>query len=150
MMKMDLEKGMIRLNQHVATKEEAIRLAGKILVDSGDVEPEYVESMIARNADVSTYMGNFIAIPHGTEDGKKFIKKTGISVVQIPMGVDFSEDSQNENVVTVVFGIAGLNGEHLNLLSQIALFCSDVNNVVKLADAQSEQEIINLLKEVDK
>ncbi|MFT9004542.1 MAG: PTS sugar transporter subunit IIA [Liquorilactobacillus hordei] len=147
---MDLEKGMIRLNQHVATKEEAIRLAGKILVDSGDVEPEYVESMIARNADVSTYMGNFIAIPHGTEDGKKFIKKTGISVVQIPMGVDFSEDSQNENVVTVVFGIAGLNGEHLNLLSQIALFCSDVNNVVKLADAQSEQEIINLLKEVDK
>lgn len=150
MMKMDLEKGMIRLNQHVATKEEAIRLAGKLLVDSGDVEPEYVESMIARNDDVSTYMGNFIAIPHGTEDGKKFIKKTGISVVQIPMGVDFSEDSQNENVVTVVFGIAGLNGEHLNLLSQIALFCSDVNNVVKLADAQSEQEIINLLKEVDK
>ncbi|AUJ30928.1 MAG: PTS sugar transporter subunit IIA [Liquorilactobacillus hordei] len=147
---MDLEKGMIRLNQHVATKEEAIRLAGKLLVDSGDVEPEYVESMIARNDDVSTYMGNFIAIPHGTEDGKKFIKKTGISVVQIPMGVDFSEDSQNENVVTVVFGIAGLNGEHLNLLSQIALFCSDVNNVVKLADAQSEQEIINLLKEVDK
>ncbi|KRN32049.1 PTS system, mannitol-specific IIA component [Liquorilactobacillus mali] len=150
MMKMDLEKEMIKLNQHVATKEEAIRLAGKLLVDSGDVEPEYVESMIARNADVSTYMGNFIAIPHGTEDGKKFIKKTGISVVQIPMGVDFSEDSQNENVVTVVFGIAGLNGEHLNLLSQIALFCSDVNNVVKLADAQSEQEIINLLKEVDK
>ncbi|MDN7145448.1 PTS sugar transporter subunit IIA [Liquorilactobacillus mali] len=147
---MDLEKEMIKLNQHVATKEEAIRLAGKLLVDSGDVEPEYVESMIARNADVSTYMGNFIAIPHGTEDGKKFIKKTGISVVQIPMGVDFSEDSQNENVVTVVFGIAGLNGEHLNLLSQIALFCSDVNNVVKLADAQSEQEIINLLKEVDK
>ncbi|KRN09483.1 PTS system, mannitol-specific IIA component [Liquorilactobacillus mali KCTC 3596 = DSM 20444] len=150
MMKMDLEKEMIKLNQHVATKEEAIRLAGKLLVDSGDVEPEYVESMIARNADVSTYMGNFIAIPHGTEEGKKFIKKTGISVIQIPMGVDFSEDSQNENVVTVVFGIAGLNGEHLNLLSQIALFCSDVNNVVKLADAQSEQEIINLLKEVDK
>ncbi|EJE97906.1 PTS sugar transporter subunit IIA [Liquorilactobacillus mali] len=147
---MDLEKEMIKLNQHVATKEEAIRLAGKLLVDSGDVEPEYVESMIARNADVSTYMGNFIAIPHGTEEGKKFIKKTGISVIQIPMGVDFSEDSQNENVVTVVFGIAGLNGEHLNLLSQIALFCSDVNNVVKLADAQSEQEIINLLKEVDK
>ncbi len=150
MMKMDLEKDMIKLDQHVATKEEAIRLAGKLLVDSGDVEPEYVESMIARNDDVSTYMGNFIAIPHGTEDGKKFIKKTGISVVQVPMGVDFSEDSQNENVVTVVFGIAGLNGEHLNLLSQIALFCSDVNNVVKLADAQSEQEIINLLKEVDK
>ncbi|KRM92741.1 PTS sugar transporter subunit IIA [Liquorilactobacillus cacaonum] len=147
---MDLQKNMIKLNQHVATKEEAIRLAGQLLVENGNVESEYVESMIARNNDVSTYMGNFIAIPHGTENGKKFIKKTGISVVQIPMGVDFSEDKLNENVVTVVFGIAGLNGEHLSLLSQIALFCSDVNNVVKLADAQDEQEIINLLKEVDK
>ncbi|WP_172574240.1 PTS sugar transporter subunit IIA, partial [Ligilactobacillus agilis] len=90
-----------------------------------------------------------IAIPHGTDDGKKYIKKTGISIVQIPMGVDFSsDDDANSEVVTVVFGIAGLNGEHLNILSQIALFCSDVRNVAKLADAQSKDEIINLLKEV--
>ncbi|KRL05929.1 PTS sugar transporter subunit IIA [Liquorilactobacillus oeni] len=147
---MELQKEMVLLGQHVATKEEAIRLAGKLLVDNGYVENGYIDSMLARNNDVSTYMGNFIAIPHGTEDGKRFIKKTGISIVQVPMGVDFSEDEGTENIVTVVFGIAGLNGEHLNILSQIALFCSDVNNVVKLADAQSEEEIINLLKEVGK
>ncbi|KRM96127.1 PTS system, mannitol-specific IIA component [Liquorilactobacillus aquaticus DSM 21051] len=146
---MDLQENMILLDQHVATKEEAIRLAGKLLVDNGYAAPEYIDSMLARNADVSTYMGNFIAIPHGTDSGKKYIKKTGISVVQVPMGVDFSGNG-DENIVTIVFGIAGLNGEHLELLSQIALFCSDVNNVVKLADAQSAEEIINLLKEVDK
>lgn len=93
-------------------------------------------------------MGNFIAIPHGTDEGKQFIKKTGISVVQVPLGVDFSNDEQVENLVTVVFGIAGSNNEHLELLSQIALYCSDVSNVAKLADATTKAEIINLLKEV--
>ena len=146
---MQLQASMIKLNQDVPTRDQAIRMAGQLLVDSGCVESEYVDSMIARNNDVSTYMGNFIAIPHGTDDGKKFIKKTGISVVQIPMGVDFSDpDTEGEQLVTVVFGIAGLNNEHLNILSQIAIFCSDVSNVAKLADAQSPQEIIDLLKEV--
>lgn len=145
-----LEENMILLDQHVATKEEAIRLAGQLLVDGGCAEPEYIESMQARNRDVSVYMGNFIAIPHGTDDGKRFIKKTGISIVQVPMGVDFSgDDEQDEKLVTVVFGIAGLNGEHLDILSKIAIFCSDINNVVKLADAQTKDEIIGLLKNVD-
>ena len=146
---MDLQKDMIVLDKHVATKNEAIELAGKLLVDSGCVEPEYIDSMIARNNDVSTYMGNFIAIPHGTDDGKKYIMCNGRSIVQSPMVVDISsDDDANSELVTVVFGIAGLNGEHLNILSQIDLFCSDVRNVAKLADAQSKDEIINLLKEV--
>lgn len=143
-----LDKKMIALNQQVATQEEGIRLAGQLLVDGGCVEPEYIDAMQARNQDVSVYMGNFIAIPHGTEDGMKYIKKTGISVVQVPMGVSWG-NPDDDKTVTVIFGIAGLNGEHLNLLSQIAIYCSDVANVAKLADAQSEDEIINLLKEVD-
>ncbi|MEC5119107.1 PTS sugar transporter subunit IIA, partial [Lactiplantibacillus plantarum] len=81
--------------------------------------------------------------------GKQYIKETGISVVQLPWGVDFADDPADEKLVTVVFGIAGLNGEHLQLLSQIALFCSDIHNVEKLADAQSAAEIIDLLKEVE-
>ena len=146
-----LDKKMIALNQQVATQAEGIRLAGQLLVDGGCVEPEYIDAMQARNQDVSVYMGNFIAIPHGTEDGMKYIKKTGISVVQVPMGVSWGnpDDNDDDKTVTVIFGIAGLNGEHLNLLSQIAIYCSDVANVAKLADAQSEDEIINLLKEVD-
>lgn len=144
-----LDKDMILLNQEVKTKEDAIKMAGGLLVDHGYVEAPYVDSMLARNRDVSVYMGNFIAIPHGTGEGKQYIKKTGISIVQLPWGVDFADDPADEKLVTVVFGIAGLNGEHLQLLSQIALFCSDINNVEKLADAQSPDEIINLLKEVE-
>lgn len=144
-----LDANTIALGQTAKTKEEAIRQVGQLLVDNGNAEPEYIDSMIARNRDVSVYMGNFIAIPHGQEDGMKYIKKTGIAIAQYPWGVDFSDDPAEENLVTVVFGIAGLNGEHLQLLSKIALYCSDVENVQKLADAQSAQEVINLLKEVD-
>ncbi|KGH72265.1 PTS sugar transporter subunit IIA [Oenococcus oeni] len=146
---MDIKKETVLLDQQVATKKEAIQLAGQLLVKNGYAQPEYIDSMLERETDLSTYMGNFIAIPHGTDDGKKYINKSGISIVQIPTGVNFSSNNESENIVTIVFGIAGLNGEHLDLLSQISIFCSDVNNVVKLADAQSKEEIINLLKEVN-
>lgn len=144
-----LDENLILLNQTAKTQDEAITQAGQALVDAGYVDSGYIESMQERNRDVSVYMGNFIAIPHGTEAGKQYIKKTGISIIQYPWGVDFSEDPAEEKLVTVEFGIAGLNGEHLELLSQIALFCSDINNVEKLADAQTPAEIIKLLKEVE-
>lgn len=147
---MKLTPEMIALNQDIATREAAIRKAGQLLVDAGCVDPGYVDAMIERDNDVSTYMGNFIAIPHGTDEAKRYIKKTGISVVQVPMGVNFSSNDQEDNLVTVVFGIAGKNDEHLQLLSQIALFCSDVTNVARLADATKADDIIALLKEVGK
>ncbi|BDR55579.1 PTS sugar transporter subunit IIA [Xylocopilactobacillus apis] len=146
---LNIDENLILLDQHAATKEQAIRMAGDLLVKNDYVEAPYVDSMLERNKDVSVYMGNFIAIPHGTEDGKQYIKKTGISIVQLPFGVDFSDDSSVEKVVTVVFGIAGLNDEHLELLQKIAIFCSDLNNVVKLADAQSKKEIVEMLKGVE-
>ncbi|MBA1392490.1 PTS mannitol transporter subunit IIA [Lactobacillus sp. XV13L] len=146
---MELHKEMIKLKQHFASKEDAIKAAGQLLVDNGCVDPSYIDSMLARNKDLSTYIGNFIAIPHGTDEGKKYIKKTGISLIQIPEGVEFGENKDDHKLVTIVFGIAGVNNEHLDLLSQIALFCTKIENVAKLADAQSEQEVIDFLKEVE-
>ncbi len=132
---------MIALNQSFADKDEAIKLAGKLLVEQDLVEEEYIKQMILRDDDLSTYMGNFIAIPHGTGDSGHMIKKSGISIIQVPEGVRFGE-----NLVTVVFGIAGKGGEHLDLLSQIAILCEDVGNVQKIADAQTEDEILTLIK----
>ncbi|MBF0709958.1 MULTISPECIES: PTS sugar transporter subunit IIA [unclassified Gemella] len=141
-----LKKTDIRLGQEFSNKEEAIKAAGKLLVEAGYVEPEYVDAMLEREEIVSTYMGNFIAIPHGTDDAKKSIKNTGISVLQIPAGVSFAKEGEEEDkLVFIVFGIAGKDGEHLDLLSKIAIFCSEQENVVKLHQAKSEEEIINLL-----
>ncbi|MEF9935865.1 PTS sugar transporter subunit IIA [Carnobacterium sp.] len=138
----------IKLNQHFTTKESAIRAAGEVLVLAGYVEADYVDAMVQRENDVTTYMGNFIAIPHGTDEAKKYIKKSGISIIQVPNGVDFGTPDE-EKMVTVLFGIAGVENEHLDILSQIAIFCSDIDNVVELASAQTTEEIVALLQEVD-
>jgi PTS system mannitol-specific IIA component len=138
---MNIAKDMIALDQSFTDKNDAIRFAGKLLVDQQLAEEAYIEKMIERDEDLSTYMGNFIAIPHGTEDARSLINQSGISIVQVPEGVRFGE-----NLVTVIFGIAGKDGEHLDLLSQIAVLCEDVGNVQKIADAQTKEEILSLIE----
>ena len=81
---------------------------------------------------------------------KKSIKSTGISIIQIPGGVSFAKPEDTEDkMVFVVFGIAGKDGEHLELLSKIAIFCSEQENVIKLVNAATEEEVITLLSEVE-
>ncbi|MGX6961771.1 PTS sugar transporter subunit IIA [Vagococcus xieshaowenii] len=145
---MELTKEMIVLKQEITTKEEAIKKAGNLLVENGCVDEAYVDAMFERNEMLSTYMGNFIAIPHGTDEAKKYVKKSGISVVQIPNGVRFGDD-EDEKMTMMVFGISGIGNEHLEILQKIAIFCADVENVVKLVSANTEEEIISLLQEVE-
>jgi len=140
-----LAKDNILLNQQVATKEEAIRLAGKLLVERGNVEPAYVEKMLEREEITSTFMGNFVAIPHGTDDAKKEVKESGISIIQVPDGVDFGSG----NIVKLVFGIAGKGNEHLDILSKIAISVSEMENVEKLVAATSVESIIELFEGVN-
>ncbi|RPA60458.1 PTS mannitol transporter subunit IIA [Aerococcus agrisoli] len=146
---MELKQELIQLNASFTSKEEAIRAAGALLVQAGAVDADYVLSMLERESIVSTYMGNFVAIPHGTDGSKAHVKQTAISYVQVPQGVDFSDDESEEKLATAIFGIAGVGDDHLDLLSKIAIFCSDVSNVVRLTDAKSEAEIIEMLKEVE-
>ncbi len=75
---------MIELNRSFKTKEEAIRYCGQKLVEAGCVDEEYIDAMVERDNMLSVYMGNFIAIPHGTDEAKKYVKKSGICVVQVP------------------------------------------------------------------
>lgn len=144
---MQFEKELIKLNQTFETKEEAIRYCGKRLKDGGYVNPSYVEAMMTRNEELSVYMGNFIAIPHGTDEAKKEVLKSGITVVQVPKGVNFGT-AENPQIATVLFGIAGIGDEHLDMIQKISIFCADVDNVVKLADAQTEDDVIRLLNSV--
>ncbi|WP_044894104.1 PTS sugar transporter subunit IIA [Bacillus alveayuensis] len=140
-----LKKENIVLRAEIANKTEAIRLAGTILVEQGYVEEFYIEKMFEREALTSTYMGNFVAIPHGTEDAKKHVKQAGISIVQVPNGVDFGDG----NIVKILIGIAGKDNEHLEILSKIAIVCSEEENIEKMIQATTEEEILQLLNEVN-
>ncbi|MDQ0999827.1 PTS system mannitol-specific IIC component [Neobacillus niacini] len=128
------------LNQEFANKEEAIRFAGRALVNAGYVKENYIEAMIERDNMTSTYMGNDVAIPHGTEEAKKDVIKSGFTVLQVPNGVDF--DGQKSRLI---FGIAGKDGTHLEILSGIAVTCSDMENIEKMAGAKTAQEIIDII-----
>lgn len=130
----------IRMNERFDSKYDAIRMAGELLVKGGYVSEHYVEEMIKREDLSTTYIGNDIAIPHGTESAKNDVLESGISVIQVPEGVDF-----NGEKARVVFGIAGKDNTHLEILSNIAIFCSDMDNVEKIVAAKNEEEIMSLL-----
>lgn len=130
----------IFMNQEFATKEEAIRFAGEALVKAGYVEESYVDAMIDREGITSTYMGNNVAIPHGTEDAKKAVIKSGFTVVQVPNGVDF-----NGEKAKMIFGIAGKDGTHLEILSGIAVVCSEQENVDRMVLAKSAKELKDII-----
>jgi mannitol PTS system EIIA component len=145
MSKAVLAKENILLNKSLGSKEEAIRFTGSVLVENGYVDPNYIEKMLEREELTSTYMGNFVAIPHGTEDSKGFVKESGISFVQVPQGVDFGAGT----IVKLLIGIAGKDGEHLDILSKIAIVLSEEENVKKLVAAKSAEEIMSIFEEVN-
>lgn len=130
----------IMLNQAPVTKEEAIRRAGELLVERGCVEPQYVDAMLERERLVSTYMGMGVAIPHGTAQAKGTVKKTAISMVQYPEGVDFGDEKAQ-----LVFGIAGIGDEHLELLGKIAECLDDAEVLEKMKTTDDVDWILKTL-----
>ncbi|WP_139416387.1 PTS sugar transporter subunit IIA [Agromyces laixinhei] len=134
----------VRLATRAAGRDDAIRAAGRILVDAGAVRPAYVDSMLEREGSVSTYMGNLLAIPHGTNEGKDAILRSALSFVRYDEPVDWGGEP-----VRFVVGIAGLENEHLEILSSIAMIFSDEDAVQALVDAASAEQIFELLSEVN-
>lgn len=131
----------IRLGQKSVSKEEAIEAAGNLLYELGYVEKDYIEAMQERERTVSTYLGMGVAIPHGTGDAKNKVKKTGIVLVQYPDGVDFGDEKAQ-----LVFGIAGIGNEHLELLGKITQVIDSQENLDKLKTAGSVQDVLDMLK----
>lgn len=126
----------------IANKLEAIKLAGQLLVQGGHVTEDYINKMYEREELITTYIGNGVAIPHGTNESKEFIKSSGISIIQVPGGVDFG----NGNIAYLIIGIAGIGDEHLEMLSNIAIVCSEEENVKTIVDAATKEEIIEIFK----
>ena len=139
-----LTLAQIKVPGTARSKDDAIREAGGLLVDAGAVSPAYVDAMFEREKSVSTYMGNFLAIPHGTNEAKDTIAKSALSVVRYDSPVDW-----DGNEVRFAVGIAGVNNGHLEILSKIAVVFADMDEVDKLLAAGSAQEIYDLLNAVN-
>ena len=122
----------VMLGLQPVSKEDAIRAAGRLLVEQGCVDEQYIDAMLEREKLVTTYMGMGIAIPHGTTEQKARVKKSGIVMLQYPEGVDFGDEKAQ-----LIFGIAGVGDEHLDLLSNICTALEDetvLNNLKTTGD----------------
>jgi PTS system mannitol-specific IIA component len=134
----------VKVPGSATSKDDAIREAGQILVDAGAVTPAYVDAMFEREKSVSTYMGNYLAIPHGTNESKDTITRSALSVVRYDQPIDWDGTEVRFSV-----GVAGVEGGHLEILNKIAIVFSDTDEVEKLIAAQSAQEVYDLLHAVN-
>lgn len=128
-----LSLNRIRINVTAIDKMSAIRQAGELLVDGGCVTPAYVEGMLAREKTMSTYLDNGVAIPHGQYDNREDILQTGISVLQVPQGVEWEPGEMTYLVV----GIAASGDEHIDVLIRLSEVVEDkeaTDQLIKASD----------------
>jgi PTS system mannitol-specific IIA component len=140
-----LDPAAVRLAESAADRDEAIRRAGQALVDTGAVDPAYVTSMLEREQSISTFVGEQVAIPHGTLEGKQFINRDALSFVRFAEPVDWGGLGE----VTVAIGIAAKDNGQVEVLSELASILLDPDRAEALRSAGSVAEVIELLRPVD-
>lgn len=136
-----LSKETIRLQAEAVSKEDAIKQAGELLVQSGCVHPDYVKGMLEREKTMSTYVGNGVSIPHGQFDDLSLVYRSGISVLQLPKGVEW----QPGNIAHLIVGIAATSGEHIGILANLAEVVEELDTAQLLAETEDEEIILRYL-----
>ena len=135
-----LEKKNIVLNCKPVSPEEAIRAVGQRMVESGYVEETYIQGMLDREASFSVAIGSHVAIPHGTEESRKAIKKTGLIVMTYPEGIEWGDET-----VRLVVGIASTGEDHLGILGKIVEVAETEEDTDQLVDNASVDQLYKLL-----
>ncbi|MBC7760375.1 MAG: PTS sugar transporter subunit IIA [Candidatus Saccharibacteria bacterium] len=136
-----LAESSIRLDLTATDQEDAIRQTGAALLEVDAIDVAYIDAMLEREKSISTFVGEGVAIPHGTLAGKDSVKKDAIVVLRFPDGVDW-----DGNDVRVCVGIAARGNGHIALLSQLAIVLLDPDKAAVLRAATTSAEVYELLK----
>ncbi|MFZ7135137.1 fused PTS fructose transporter subunit IIA/HPr protein [Avibacterium avium] len=138
---LNLSEKNIHLSAQAENKQQAIELVAQALEQAGNVEAGYLAGMLARETQTSTFLGNGIAIPHGTLETRPMVKETGVQVFQFPQGIEWGDG----NKAYVVIGIAARSDEHLTLLRQLTQVLGDEEKAAKLATLQEVEKFRAIL-----
>jgi PTS system mannitol-specific IIA component len=136
-----LDRAAVRLDAVAADRDDAIRECGRTLLDVGAVDPAYVDAMVERERSISTYVGEGVAIPHGTLAGKDAVRHDALCVLRFPAGVDW-----DGNHVVLCVGIAAKGDGHVRLLSELAQILLDPDRARALRETADVDEVIRLLQ----
>ncbi len=131
-----LSESAVVVGRTAADRNEAIALVGSILVAEGCVTSAYVAQMQQREEIVSTYLGNGISLPHGTNEAKEFVLRTGLAVAQFPDGVPWGEEPAH-----LVIGLAATSDEHLRVLARLGTILGDEELCRRLGSTLDAAEI---------
>ena len=122
------------------TKEDAIRYCRQLLGDAGAATPEYIDGMLARELQISTFLGEGVAIPHGTNEARAHIVRAALGFVQFPEGIDW-----NGKTAYVLIPIASATDEHIGILSSLAEVLMGSDSAERLRTTHSVDEVLSLL-----
>ncbi len=139
-----VERKNILVNCEPEEPEAIIRKVGRMMVESGYAEEGYIEGMVQRDKQLSVAIGCHVAIPHGIDEARKFVRKTGLVVLTYPKGVAWGDDT-----VKLVIGIAAVGEEHMDVLGVIADIAGsdeDTDALVASADAETIYRKLNGLE----
>jgi mannitol PTS system EIIA component len=139
-----LAETSIRLDATASGRDDAIRQAGSVLLEAGAIDASYIDAMLERENSVSTYVGEGVAIPHGTLAGKDAVKQDALCVLRFPDGIDW-----DGNDVRVAVGIAAKGNGHIALLSQLATVLLDPEKAEALRSATTSAQVYELLASDD-
>ncbi|MGO2096655.1 MAG: PTS sugar transporter subunit IIA [Candidatus Microbacterium stercoravium] len=137
-----LKREYVKIRPGSVTRDEALREAADILESAGAVTGDYFQAMKDREETVSTFMGNGLAIPHGTDAAKDAVLGSALAVIRYDGGVDWGDG----DTATFVVGIAGKGDAHLEILQSVAVQFGDDDTVARLTAAETEDELYTLLK----
>jgi PTS system mannitol-specific IIA component len=130
----------IRLGLQASDRFDAVRRAGEVLVEIGAVEPPYVDAMLERERSISTSMGEGFAIPHGTDESRRWIRETMLSFLQFPDGIAWDDDE-----VIVCVGIAAVGDEHVGVLANLARVLVVPEQAARLRSAERIEDVLSVL-----
>ncbi len=136
-----LDPRAVQLAARAGSKVDAIRLCGQALLEVGAVDPSYLDSMQDRERSISTYVGEEVAIPHGTLAGKDAVHRDALCVLRFPDGVEWGEG----NTVRVCIGIAARGGGHVGILAELANILLDPDRARALREATDAEAVFQLL-----
>jgi mannitol PTS system EIIA component len=136
-----LSPSLVRLDRTASDWEAAVRQVGEVLVGAGAVEEGYVDAMVERERSVApTFVGEGVAIPHGTLASRDLIRRDALCVVQFPAGVDWQGDR-----VVLCIGIAARNDRHVPILARLADLLMEPDRAEALRQASTPDQVLALL-----
>lgn len=124
-------------------KQDAIKAVSEKMINAGLVKNDYTQAMFDRDAQISTFLGNGIAIPHGTIEKRDSVIETGLKVIYYPQGIKWDEDN---NIAYVVIGIAAKSNEHLDILRKLTRAVIADDTLERILAVNAPEQLLAILQ----